>query len=112
MKKAITLLCLSFLLSVSLYSQVLQYETEINYIHGQSGTKADITVTITKGDPDFTFFLMTNDLLKGEVLMQSAPSGKKSYTFTDVKPGKYMLKITDNKGAQTGKTVIIEEVEI
>jgi hypothetical protein len=103
------LLCLSLLLSVSLGAQVLQFETEIIYVHEVSGVTADVTVTIIKGDPDFTFYLMTNDVLKGEVLMQSESSGKKSYTFENVKPGKYMLKITDNSGIQTGKTIIIKE---
>jgi hypothetical protein len=111
MKKTITLLCLSFLLSASLYSQVLQYETEIKYIHGQSGITADITITVTNGKPDFTFILMTNDLMKGEVLMQSEPTKKNSYTFKDVKPGKYLLKITDQTGIQTGKTIIIKDNE-
>lgn len=105
------LLCFSLLLSVSLSAQVPQFKTEITYVHEISGVTANITVTVTKGESEFTFFLMTNDLLKGEVLMQSEPSGKKSHTFKNVKPGKYMLKITDSSGVQTGKTIIIEESE-
>lgn len=105
------LLCFSLLLSVSLSAQVLQFETEITYVHEVSGVAANITVTVIKGEPEFTFYLMTNDLLKGEVLMQSEPTNKKSYTFKNVNPGKYLLKITDNTGIQTGKTIIIKESE-
>jgi len=43
--------------------------------------------------------------------MQSEPTNKKSYTFENVKPGKYLLKITDSTGIQTGKTIIIKEFE-
>lgn len=103
------LLCFSWLLSVSLSAQVLQFETEITYFHVGSEVTANITVTIVKGDPDFTFSLMTNDLLNGEVLMQSEPTSKKSHSFENVKPGRYMLKITDSAGMQTGKTIIIKE---
>ena len=108
MKKS---LCLTCLLQVSLYAQTLQYETEIRYNAGETGITADITVTVTQGCPDFTFYLMTNDLLKGEVLMQSEPTGEKRYTFRQVKPGKYMLKITDSTGVQTGKTIVVKESE-
>lgn len=111
MKKTLMLLCFSLLLSVSLGAQVLQFETEITYIHEGSEVTADVTVTVIKGEPDFSFFLMTNDPLKGEVLMQSEPSGKKSHTFKNVKPGRYLLKITDQTGIQTGKTIIIKESE-
>lgn len=111
MKKTLVLLCFSLLLSVSLSAQVLQFETEITYIHEESGVTAEVTVTVIKGESEFTFYLMTNDLLKGEVLMQSEPSGKKSHTFKNVKPGRYLLKITDSTGAQTGKTIIIKESE-
>lgn len=111
MKKILVLLCFSLLLSVSLSAQVPQFKTEITYVHEESGVTANLAVTVIKGDPDFTFYLMTNDMLKGEVLMQSEPSGKKSHTFENVNPGKYMLKITDSTGVQTGKTVIIKESE-
>jgi hypothetical protein len=111
MKKSILLLSLLSLLSVSLYAQTLQYETEIRYNTDASDITADITVTVTQGSPVYTFYLMTNDLLKGEVLMQSEPTGDKQYTFRQVKAGKYILKITDGTGVQTGRTIVVKETE-
>ena len=108
MKKTLLLLCFSLLLSVALSAQVLKFETEITYLHEGSAVTAQVTVTITQGEPDFTFYLMTNDALRGEVLMQSEPTSNKSYTFKNVKPGRYLLKITDNSDVQTGKTIIIK----
>jgi hypothetical protein len=43
--------------------------------------------------------------------MKSEPTKKRSYTFKDVKPGTYFIKIEDKSGAQTGKTIIINEDE-
>jgi len=111
MKKTITLLCLSFLLTASLYSQTIQYEFKVKYTPDASGTSADIAVSVKSGESDFTYFLMTNDPIHGEVLMKSEPTGKRNYTFEGVKPGKYFLKIEDSTGNQAGKTVNVNEKE-
>jgi hypothetical protein len=111
MKKAITLLCLSFLIAVSLYSQKIQYEFKVKYIPGASGTAANITVSVKSGESDFTYYLMTNDPIKGDILMKSEPTGKRNYTFEGVKPGKYFIKIEDSTGGQAGKTVTVKENE-
>jgi hypothetical protein len=111
MKKALILLVVSFLLSASLYSQAIQYEIKVRYNPDASGTTADITVIVKSGDPDFTYFMMTNDPRKGEVLLKSEPTRKKNYVFKGIKPGKYFIKIEDRLGMPVGKTVVIQENE-
>lgn len=111
MKKIMALLAVAFMLSAALYSQALQYDIKVKYLHEDTGVSADITVTVKSGEPDFSFFLMTNDPVKGTVLQQSGPSRKKNYVFRDVKPGKYFIKIHDQSGMPFGKTVVIDENE-
>lgn len=111
MKKILGLLFfLSFTAAFS-FSQNIKYEYSVKYNKSTAGVTADITVTVTSGTPDFTFYLTTNHPYKSEVLMQSGPSRRKSYTFRDVKPGAYFIKIEDKSGEQTGRTVIIDENE-
>jgi hypothetical protein len=112
MKKAIFLLVVSFLLSASLYSQITQYEITVKYNGTGPETKADITVTVKAGVPEFTYYLMTNDPVKGDVLMKSEATRRKSYVFREVKPGKYFLKIEDGKGMAAGKTVNVTENQL
>ena len=109
MKKVLALLSVTFLLSASLYSQIIQYDITVKYNNTASGTTADITVTVRSGNPNYTYYLMTNDPVKGEVLMKSDSTRKKSHVFRAVKPGKYFLKIEDGTGAQAGKTVNVTE---
>jgi hypothetical protein len=111
MKKTLVLLVVSFLLSASLYSQVIQYEIKVKYNHEASGTSADINITVKAGNPEFTFFLMTNDPKVGEVLQKSEPTKRKNYVFKEVKPGMYFVKIEDNKGLPAGNTIEIKETE-
>ena len=66
-------------------------------------------MVVKAGDPTFTYFLMTNDPMKGEIIEQSEPTRDKSHVFRDVKPGKYFVKIEDNLGLPAGKTETIKE---
>ena len=81
MKKAIALLAFTLLLTASLHAQIIQYEVTVKTIKTTSGTAADITVTVTAGSPNYTYYLMTNDPVKGEILMRSEATRKKSYVF-------------------------------
>jgi hypothetical protein len=106
MKKLLFSLLFTFALSVSLFSQTaIVYEIKVKY----NKTSADITVVVKAGDPTFTYFLMTNDPMKGEVIMQSEPTRDKSHVFRDVKPGKYFVKIEDNLGLPAGRTVTVSD---
>ncbi len=111
MKKIIILLCLSFLTTVFLYSQNIQYEYNVKYKHDASGVTVDITISIKSGSPNFIYYLTTNHPIRSEILMKSEPTKKRSYTFKGVKPGMYFIKIEDKSGEQTGKTVIVNENE-
>jgi hypothetical protein len=111
MKKLYVLLLLSYLVAAPLFSQAIQYEIRTKYIRTATSVTANITVTVKAGEPGFTYYLMTNDPMKGEVLMQSEANTGKSYVFRDVKPGKYFVKIVDNMGLPAGKTVEIKENE-
>jgi hypothetical protein len=112
MRKAIALLAVILFLTASLHAQIIQYEVSVKYSTTASGTTADITVTVKAGTPDYTYYLTTNDPLKGEVLMQSDPIRKRSYVFKGVKPGKYFLKIVDSTGNQAGKTVNVTDDQL
>jgi hypothetical protein len=106
MKKLVFSLLFAFVLSVSLFSQTaISYEIKVNY----NKTSADITVVVKAGEPTFTYFLMTNDPMNGEVIVQSEPTRNKTHVFRDVKPGKYFVKIEDNLGLPAGKTVTVTE---
>jgi hypothetical protein len=108
MKKYLFTLLLPLVLSVPLFSQASGYDITVSYNRDAAGLTADITVTVHEGTPSFTYFLMTNDPVHGTVIQQSEKTGKRKYTFRDVKPGKYFLRIEDGTGTQTGKTVRID----
>jgi len=93
----------------SLLSQAIRYEIRVKYKNSPSGITADITVLVKEGTPNFTYYLMTNDPMKGRVLMQSDPSRDKSHVFKGVAPGKYFIKIEDDLGLPAGKTIEIKE---
>ena len=104
---AVVLILMLGLAFSSAFSQEISYEIKVKYKNGLPAT-ADITIKVTKGSPSFTFFLMTNDPIRGEVLQESGLVSKKSFTFESVEPGKYFIKIKDNNGMLAGKTVEIE----
>jgi len=111
MKKLYILLLLCYLVAAPLFSQAIRYEIKTKYNNTEAAITANITVTVKEGEPGFTYFLMTNDPIKGEVIMQSEADAGKSYVFRDVKPGKYFVKIVNNMGLPAGKTVEIKETE-
>jgi len=109
MKKTILLLSLTFFLSAPLFSQIIQYEINVKPVQSEMGFTAEITVTVTSGQPDYTFYLNTNDPLKGQVIQKSEKTKKPRYTFKGVKPGTYFIKIEDSTGMFAGKSLVIEE---
>ena len=110
MKRTAIVLILMLGLSIpKVFSQVISFDIEISYNNNQVPMTGDITIKLTKGTPNFTYYLMTNDPINGTILQQSEPTKKKSYVFKGVKPGKYFLKIQDNAGIQAGKTVNVIE---
>jgi hypothetical protein len=109
MKKIFALLCLIFVSTAFIYCQDIKYEYSVTYNRSSSGITADITITVTSGSPEFTFYLTTNHPYKSEVLQKSGPAKRKTCTFKDVKPGSYFIKVEDKSGEQTGRTLIISE---
>jgi hypothetical protein len=109
MKKLYVLVLLCYIAAAPLFSQAIRYEIKTKYNHTSAAVTADITVTVKEGDPGFTYYLMTNDPMKGDVLMQSEANAGKTYVFRDVKPGKYFVKIVNTQGLPAGKTVEIKE---
>jgi hypothetical protein len=105
-----TLFLLFVIMSFSmpkLFSQEISYDLKVSYNENHIPLSADITINVSRGTPSFTFILMANDPMNGEILRESAPVDKKTYTFEAVKPGKYFVKIVDSKGMAAGKTVDI-----
>jgi hypothetical protein len=111
MKKILLLLCLSFFVAAFAQAQNIRYESNIKYSNNASGITADITITVLSGTPEFTYYLTTNHPYKSEVLHKSGPTKKSTYTFRDIPPGTYFIKIQDQSGDQTGKTIIIDATE-
>ena len=109
MKKIWILLVFAFMASASSFGQAIQYDIKIKYNRSAAPVTADITVTVKEGHPGFTYMLMTNDPVKGEILAQSGSHAGKSYVFRNVKPGKYFVKIVDTQGLPAGKTIEIKE---
>lgn len=92
-----------------LYAQDIQYDIKIKYHVEVSGTLADIMVTVKSESREFIYYLMSNDPRKGEVLQKSEPTRKKNFTFRDVQPGKYFIKIENSMGMPFGKTVVVKD---
>jgi hypothetical protein len=111
MKRIVVFMLFAFILPAYMFSQAIQYEFKVNYKNSPSDVTADITITVKKGESPFTYYLMTNDPVHGKVLMQSEPTRKSSYTFKDVKPGKYFMKIEDSTKIQAGKTINVVKNE-
>lgn len=88
------------------FSQEISYEVKIKY-KNQTPHTADISIKVTRGTPSFTFYLMTNDPRNGQVLRESDPVEKRTFTFESVEPGQYLIKIKDKNGMVAGKTVEI-----
>jgi hypothetical protein len=109
MKKITVLLFLTFLTARFIYSQDIQFDYQIKYTQDATGVKADITVTVQSGSPEFTFYLTTNHPVNGKVLFKSDRTKKRSYTFEGIRPGTYFIKIEDASGEQKGQSVIISE---
>ena len=108
MKRAAVVFIIMLSLSIpKVFSQEIGYEIKVSYNKNQIPQTADINIKVTKGTPSFTFYLMTNDPIRGEILRESSPVEKKSYTFESVQPGKYFVKIVDQNGMAAGKTVDI-----
>ncbi len=108
MKKISALLSLILLFSMSLFAQEKKLDIRISYSGSNDKVTANITVTLNVGNPNYTFYLMTEDPLKGEILQESKPERKNTYTFKNIKPGTYFIKITDGEGALYGRTVSIK----
>jgi len=105
MKRTVVVLIIMLSLAFcNAFSQEIGYEIKIKY-KNQVPRTADISIRVTKGTPSYTYYLMTNDPRNGEVLRESGPVEKRSFTFESVEPGKYFVKIVDHNGIVVGKTV-------
>ncbi len=109
MKKLWILLVLAYVATAPLFCQAIQYDIKIKYNPSAVQVTADIIIQVKQGNPSFTYQLMTNDPMKGQILAQSGSHAGKSYVFKDVKPGKYFVKIIDSQGLPAGKTIEIKE---
>lgn len=105
-RTAVVLIIMMSLAFSNAFSQEIGYEVRVKY-KNRVPAAADISIKVTKGSPSYTFYLMTNDPRNGEVLRESGPVDRKSYTFESVEPGKYFVKIVDRNGMVAGKTVDI-----
>lgn len=108
----IHILILIFNLCVTgIFSQVIKFSHKVEYLNPEATEiKANITVIVTDGEPDFTFFMHKGDF-KGEVYMKSAPMSKKSFTFENIPEGKYFLRIEDKYQRPAGITININKDE-
>jgi hypothetical protein len=105
-RTAVVLIIMLSLAFSNAFSQEISYEIKVKY-KNKMPVSADISIKVIKGTPSYTFYLMTNDPLNGEILRESGPVERKSFTFESVEPGKYLVKIVDRNGMIAGKTVEI-----
>lgn len=109
MKKIAVVLFLTLFPAAFTFCQDIRFDYQVKYTRDNSGVKADITITVTSGSPEFVYYLTTNHPVNGKVLYKSDRTKKRSYTFEGVKPGTYFMKIEDSSGEQRGQSVIITE---
>ena len=109
MKKITILLCFAFISAISVFSQQIKYELSIKYDQDQTSKSADITITVSSGAPEFTYYLTTNHPVNSKILFKSDLTKKRSYTFKGITPGTYFIKVEDSSGEQTGESIIIDE---
>jgi hypothetical protein len=109
MKKIAVVLFLMLFPAAFTFCQDIQFNYEVKYTRDASGVKADITVTVQSGSPEFVYYITTNHPVNSKVLFKSDRTKKRSYTFEGVKPGTYFIKIEDGSGEQRGQSVIISE---
>ncbi|MFO7657639.1 MAG: hypothetical protein R6W78_11275 [Bacteroidales bacterium] len=94
-----------------IFSQIITFDHKVEYTSKSANDiKARITVTIQKGEPDFTFVLHKGDF-RGEVFKKSEATSEKSYVFENIPEGKYFLKIEDYKKRPAGITININQDE-
>jgi hypothetical protein len=99
--KRIAFLTIVFFFGINLCAQEINFEIKVN-------NQNEINIKVSKGTPPFSFFVMTNDPVNGDIIKESGLINKWEFTFKDVQPGMYFVKIIDNKGMIAGKTVNIE----
>ncbi len=108
MKKTLVLLCLFFLITGTAYSQV-NFDISVKMNSGAAGVTGDVTITITSGSPDYTYYITTHNPVHAEILQQSEKTRKGRYTFKGVKPGTYFVRVMDASGLYSFKSVQIGE---
>ena len=92
MKKLYLLLLLCYLVAAPLFSQAIRYEIKTKYNHSEAAVTANITVTVKEGEPGFTYYLMSNDPIKGDVLMQIRSQRRKNICFQGCKARKILCQ--------------------
>jgi hypothetical protein len=90
-------------------SQIIQYNIEVKINKEDAGITGEVNITVISGKADYTYYLTTNDPIKGQVIEKSEKTKKDHYTFKGVKPGTYFVKIEDSTGMYAGKSVVIKE---
>jgi hypothetical protein len=106
MKKTLVLLCLFFLITGTAYSQV-NFDISVKLIPGTSDTTGEVTITVTSGSPDYTYYITTHNPVKAVILEQSEKTRKNRHTFKGIKPGTYFVRVMDASGLYSFKSFIV-----
>ncbi len=98
MKKLYVVLLFSYLVLAPMFSQAIQYEIKTKYNQSATAVTANITVTVKEGESGFTYYLMTNDPMNGDVLMQSRGKRRKNLCFQGCKARKIFCQNSEYPG--------------
>lgn len=106
MKKLIFSLIVFCAISLSGFSQNIDFVVKIDSI--PSIAKVNITISISKGEPDYVYSIATDAPWKGgTIIKESAIQTEKKYTFENIPYGKYFIMVRDKSNEKASYQYVI-----
>jgi hypothetical protein len=94
MKKPIFISIIFFVLGLSGFSQNIDFTIKVDTI--SAGSKANITISITEGNPEYVFSIATEAPWKGgKIIQETGIQTEKNYVFENIPYGRYFIMVKD-----------------